>query len=191
MKYLIVNKRTFHESNVSLEELVDIVEEGGFFINNNIVIRNNEGRTVRDIVNLEEYADFLSTNERLVWRDSLPDNNAKTIASTNKLPTDGVPPIALAALGLAMDTGVKKYGRFNWRVTGATVSEFTKGLDRHLLDYKSGENFSKDVKIHHLAHMMAGCAILLDAEIHGCLNDDRPKENIKTIDDFIGILKGE
>lgn len=104
---------------------------------------------------------------------ALVDSNLKTAAAVGKPQVSGVPPIAIMALGAAMQNGVDKYGRFNWRATGVTSSVFYDAMMRHLVSWHSGEQYADDSKVHHLAHLMAGCAILLDAELHKCLNDDR------------------
>jgi hypothetical protein len=40
--------------------------------------------------------------------------------------------------------------------------------------WRDGEAIADDSGCHHLAHVMACCAILLDAMECGALNDDRP-----------------
>jgi hypothetical protein len=112
---------------------------------------------------------------------SLPDTNKKTLAAMNKPKISDVPPIALFALGAAMSDGAKKYGRFNWRDTEVTSSVFYDAILRHLTDWYNGENFADDSKVNHLGHIMASCAILLDAEEHGVLNDDRDTRKPQSI----------
>jgi hypothetical protein len=103
------------------------------------------------------------------------DKNLKTLAALNKPRISDVPPVALFAMGAAMSDGAKKYGRFNWRDTGTTTSVFYDAMIRHLADWYNGEDYAHDSKIHHLAHVMASCAILLDSELQGSMNDDRVK----------------
>ena len=105
----------------------------------------------------------------------LADNNVKTAAAAGKPTLSAVPPVALIALGAAMQDGANKYGKFNWRTTAVTASVFYDALHRHLLDWYNGEDFAPDSKIHHLAHLMAGCAIILDAIAAGVFKDDRDK----------------
>jgi hypothetical protein len=45
---------------------------------------------------------------------------------------------------------------------------------RHLDAYHSGEEFDPADGTHHLGNVMACCAIILDAEAAGTLDDDRP-----------------
>ena len=101
--------------------------------------------------------------------------NAKNSAGSKKAPLGTTPPIALIALGAAMDDGAKKYGPFNWRSTEVTASVFFNAMARHLLGWYCGEREAADSGIHHLAHLMGGAAIVLDAEFHNVLVDDRPK----------------
>jgi hypothetical protein len=117
------------------------------------------------------------------------DSNLKTTAALGKPRVTAIPPIALFAMGKAMADGEKKYGRFNWRPTGSTVSVFVDAMVRHLMAYYAGENYAPDSKIHHLGHIMAGCAILLDAELHGVLNDDRDHAHKHTLDQMMDLVE--
>lgn len=101
------------------------------------------------------------------------DNNLKTAAAINKPRVSAVPPIAIMALGAAMQDGCNKYGLFNWRDSAVTSTVFYDAIQRHLLAWYSGEDYAPDSHVHHLAHVMAGCAILLDAKFNGVDNDDR------------------
>jgi hypothetical protein len=117
----------------------------------------------------------------------LADNNLKTAAAIGKPQMSGIPPIAIMALGLAMQDGVNKYGRFNWREAAVTSSVFYDAMLRHLLAWYSGERTAPDSGVHHLAHLMAGAAILLDAEHNLVLNDDRKPGSLVNVHtaDFI------
>jgi hypothetical protein len=116
--------------------------------------------------------DFYDQQEEAI-PPKLADTNLKTLAAANKPRLSDVPPVALFALGAAMSNGKDKYDRFNWRETGSTASVFYDAIFRHLADWYNGEDHADDSKVHHLGHIMASCAILLDSEIHGKLNDDR------------------
>jgi len=128
------------------------------------------GRTAtnhEDLIKVtEKYKDMMN-NAKVV------DGNLKTLAAINKPKLSDVPPVSLFALGAAMSDGAKKYGRYNWRETGATSSVFFDAIARHLIDWYNGEDYAHDSKVHHLGHIMASCAIILDSELNGNLNDDR------------------
>ena len=106
--------------------------------------------------------------------------NKKNESGNKKPSTNSVPPISILALGAAMQNGADKYGAFNWRDSEVTASVFYNAMQRHLLEWWSGENYAEDSKVHHLAHLMAGCAIILDAELSGVLKDDRNKQSLKS-----------
>jgi hypothetical protein len=120
--------------------------------------------------------------DRHIARNKKPiDSNLKTLAAISKPKLSDVPPVALFALGAAMSDGANKYGRFNWRDTGTTSSVFYDAMIRHLADWYNGEDYADDSKINHLGHIMASCAILLDSQLHGNLNDDRDKRKADSI----------
>jgi hypothetical protein len=141
------------------------------------------------IASEEDLEEFRSTLERAAAWEPNPDptQNVKNQAALNKPVLSPVPAIAFFAVGAAMKDGADKYGRFNWRTTEVTSSIFYDAMLRHLLYWYSGEDHAPDSKIHHLAHLMAGAAIILDAELKGVLNDDRNKIDIENI---MKILKG-
>jgi hypothetical protein len=109
------------------------------------------------------------------------DNNPKTLVALSKPKLSDVPPVALFALGAAMSDGASKYGRYNYRDTSATASVFYDAIQRHLVDWYNGEDFAHDSNVNHLGHIMASCAILLDAELNGSFVDDRDKRHPESI----------
>lgn len=106
----------------------------------------------------------------------LADTNPKTAYGKAKPPMQFVPPVALLELGLVMEHGASKYGLMNWRKDPVTASTYYDALMRHAFQYWDGNDRDLESKRKHLAHIMAGCAILLDAEASGTLIDDRPKK---------------
>jgi hypothetical protein len=77
-------------------------------------------------------------------------------------------------LARALEDGAKKYGPFNWRTHPISSSTYRSARLRHDDAYWDGEDVASDSKIHHLAHLMACCAIEIDALELGMLVDDRP-----------------
>jgi len=109
-----------------------------------------------------------------------PDNNPKTAVGAKKPDLSVVPPVALLHLATAMMNGAAKYGPFNWRDAPISTRPYIAAALRHLLSFLDGEDFSADTTeagapVHHLAHAMACCAIVLDAFELGTLKDNRPK----------------
>jgi len=104
----------------------------------------------------------------------LPDDNPKTAFGATKAPLHLVPPSALYALGQVFGLGARKYGAYNWRRQAVSSSVYQAAALRHLMAYWDGEDKDAESGESHLAHVMACCAIILDADRYGKLNDDRP-----------------
>lgn len=107
--------------------------------------------------------------------NDLPDTNPKTRFGTAKPGISSIPPIALLHCGRGMDDGMVKYGLMNWREHEVSASVYYNAAFRHMAAWYEGEQEASDSGVHHLGHVMACCAILLDAEAQGKLNDDRPE----------------
>jgi len=105
----------------------------------------------------------------------VPDTNPKSRYGVAKPGISAIPPVAILHCGLGMQNGVEKYGLFNWREHEVSASVYYNAAARHLMAWWEGEREAQDSGVHHLGHVMACCAILLDAEEQGMLNDDRPE----------------
>lgn len=103
-----------------------------------------------------------------------PDNNPKTLIGSKKVPLHLVPPSAKHYLALALEDGANKYGPYNYREFPISISTYKSAAERHLDAFWDGEDLAPDSKIHHLAHAMACCALMLDALSIDKLVDDRP-----------------
>lgn len=121
-----------------------------------------------------------------------PDHNPKTAMGAKKVPLHLVPPSAKHFLAQAMADGAKKYGPYNWREHQISVSVYYSALNRHMDAFWDGEDLAQDSGVHHVAHAMACCALILDALSVGMLNDDRPKAGAspKIQADYAGIPVG-
>lgn len=122
----------------------------------------------------------------------MQDGNPKTAMGALKPDLSVIPPIAILHLATAMMNGDVKYGAFNYRKDKVSSRVYVAAALRHLLSYLDGEDFSQDTvegarlydedpvankaiaMTHHLAHVMACCAIVLDAEACDMLIDNRP-----------------
>lgn len=125
-------------------------------------------------------------------------NPCKDILGTNpkekmgkaKPQLSAIPPVAILHLGQAMEDGKEKYGHMNWRESSISADTYYNAMLRHLFEWFDGQDHAEDSGRHHLAHIMASCAILLDAEASGTLVDDRPK-NMESASNFIKSNTGE
>ena len=106
---------------------------------------------------------------------SYPDNNPKTQYGEAKPKMSDTPTISVKLLGQVHTMGADKYGAFNWREHKVSSTVYYDAAMRHLMAYFDGEDTDPESQLPHLAHIMACCSILLDAEHHQSLNDNRPK----------------
>ena len=100
-------------------------------------------------------------------------SNPKDAHGKRKPSMFAVPPVALVLLGEVMKTGMDKYGLFNWRGTEVKSSVYYDAILRHLMEWRDGEMVDAESGLHPLAHVMACCAILIDAQEQDTLFDDR------------------
>lgn len=99
----------------------------------------------------------------------MKESNPKDALAVDKVPLELIPPAAAIELVSALRNGAKKYGAWNWRQTGVRPEVYLGAALRHLLRWQSGEEIDSDSGVHHLGHVMACAAIVLDAMQHGKL----------------------
>lgn len=102
------------------------------------------------------------------------DNNPKTLVGASKVPLHLVPPSAKHFLAEALGDGARKYGPYNWRDSKISISTYKAAMERHMDAFWDGEDYAADSGVHHVAHAMACCALILDAMSIDMLVDDRP-----------------
>lgn len=101
--------------------------------------------------------------------------NPKDVVGAEKVPLSMIPATAASFIALALQDGVKKYGKANWRIEGASAQVYMDACRRHLdAWYDGGEMVAEDSGVHHLGHAAACLCVLLDVQVCGCLMDDRP-----------------
>lgn len=105
------------------------------------------------------------------------DANPKDRLGSKKPSTWVIPSTAVFHLGMAMRNGANKYGAYNWREKKVKATIYLDAINRHHALWMAGEEVDQKSKVHHLAHLMACAAILLDAMETGNLVDDRPKND--------------
>lgn len=105
---------------------------------------------------------------------SVPSNNPKDVAARGKCPLWLVPPVAEHVEARALEYGALRYGPWNWRTQEIALSTYLSATLRHLSAYRDGEDVDAESGLIHLAHARATLGIILDAQAHGTLIDDRP-----------------
>lgn len=85
-----------------------------------------------------------------------------------------VPMHVMLEVAGVMEIGAAKYGLKNWRVQPINASTYYSAVLRHLIAwFECGEDADPESNKHHLAHVMACCAIVIDGLDRGTLLDDR------------------
>ena len=100
--------------------------------------------------------------------------NPKDAIAGTKVPLHLLSPIASAHWALAQFVGAVKYGTWNWRGTRVKSMVYLSAAKRHIDACIAGEDVDPADGTRHLGNVMACCAIILDAEVAGTLDDDRP-----------------
>ena len=109
----------------------------------------------------------------LVAAETKP-THPKDAQATTRLPLDLVPDTVSAYAALAFAEGALKYGAYNWREAGVRASIYRAAIGRHLIRWWNGEDVDPKTGVPHLASIIAGAGIVLDAGLLGKLTDDRP-----------------
>ncbi len=101
--------------------------------------------------------------------------NPKEVCGAKKPSLGLIPKAALEAAAAAHQLGAAKYGPWNWRENGVSAMTYINAMLRHIEEWKEVADNDPETGASHLGSVMACCGILLDAQDHGCLIDDRPK----------------
>jgi len=112
-----------------------------------------------------------------VKRRNVDRRNPKDVIGQTKAPLALWPAVATLVGSLALFDGKEKYGRTNWRATPVLATIYVEAAMRHLALWYEGEDRASDSKVHHLGHVLACIAILVDAYYEGTLVDDRQYSN--------------
>jgi len=123
----------------------------------------------------EEQADESILDAAFAKANEYPDGNPKTVFGEAKPKLSDTPTIGIQLMGKVHTNGAAKYGRFNWREHQVSSTVYYDAALRHLMAWFNGETIDPESGLPHLAHVMACCNILLDAEQHKKLNDNRDK----------------
>jgi hypothetical protein len=104
--------------------------------------------------------------------------NPKEAMGALKAPMNACPNTALIELYAVMGGGAHKYGLFNFRDTKISAMTYIGAIRRHFMLWEDGQNTDDESGRSHLAHIMACCALALDAQHTNKLVDDRSKTGL-------------
>lgn len=118
--------------------------------------------------------------------------NPKDAIADGRLPLALVPDTVPAYASIAYAEGALKYGAYNWRAAGVRISVYIAAIRRHLIKFQNGEWADPSTGVPHLASVIAGAGIILDARACGKLIDDRPPRAPmgEVFDELEGIFAG-
>ncbi len=111
----------------------------------------------------------------------MTDNNPKAARALldGKAPMELIPGKPLAAVARVLEGGAKKYGIRNWLRERISASTYIGAIFRHaILEWAEGTDIDKDSGEHPLAHVIACCLLVMDAEEHDMLIDDRRRSEV-------------
>lgn len=100
--------------------------------------------------------------------------NPKDALGAKKVSLTKLPAVAVAYGNLAMEDGALKYGPYNWRSKKIIASVYVDACKRHLDLWFEGQENASDSKVPNLAHALACISLLIDSQVTGNLQDDRP-----------------
>lgn len=103
------------------------------------------------------------------------DGNPKSAVGVRKSCLSTVPAPVMQEVGVAMLEGAVKYGRHNWRESGARASVYYDAAMRHLMAWWEGQDEDPDSSLSHLVKAIAGLTVLRDAQLMENWVDDRPR----------------
>lgn len=101
-------------------------------------------------------------------------SNPKASVGASKVPLHLVPPITKAFLAIAHFLGWVKYGAWNWRAAGVSMSTYRAAAERHMDKWWEGEDLDPADGTPHLANALACISILIEGQYRGNITDDRP-----------------
>ena len=76
-----------------------------------------------------------------------------------------LPPLALKATADVLTFGAEKYEPDNWKDVPDSLNRYFDAAQRHMWDYKQGEQIDSDSGRHHLAHAICCLMFLYEHDI--------------------------
>ncbi len=104
--------------------------------------------------------------------------NPKKAAGAIKAPMHTLPTLPMIQMANVMAGGAYKYGFHNFRESGVDAQTHIGAINRHFLKWQDGVDFDEESGQHELAHVMACCAILVDAHYTDSFIDNRSKTGL-------------
>lgn len=117
-----------------------------------------------------------SSADEYVQQDKLG-TNPKDLLGAKKIDLSIVPAVGIWHEAAALFDGGIEYDTFNWRENKVLARVYIAAMRRHIDEWESGIEETRDTGVHHLGAVRACAGILLDAQMTGNLIDNRPKSS--------------
>lgn len=119
--------------------------------------------------------------------------NPKDMIGVTKTPLHLVSPIGTVYASIAAYLGATKYGAWNWRGSETSASVYYSALQRHLMNWWSGEENDPTDGTPHMANALTCINIIIEGMYMGNMRDDRPpsvslRPAMKMVEDLMPIL---
>lgn len=109
--------------------------------------------------------------------NNLKETNPKDYMAANKPSLTSVPMNVLMEVSVALMEGSRKYGRHNYRESGAKASVYLDGAFRHLSSWWEGQDIDPDSGVNHITKAIASLIVVRDCMLRGNMEDDRPPKS--------------
>ena len=122
-----------------------------------------------------EMSEYMAREAAMRSGAKTPKKNPKQVQAEK----DGKVPYEYLVLSVLEDDahvhkhGGDKYGKRNWTIDEILASTYVGAMFRHYKAWAEGEDLDPDSGKPHLTHLRACCAVVMDADKHGKLIDDR------------------
>ena len=104
--------------------------------------------------------------------------NPKKAMGILKAPMHNMSPLVMITLENVLAGGGYKYGYMNYRDSEVDAQTYIGAIKRHFAKWQDGVDFDDESFQHELAHVMACCAIMIDAHYTGKFIDNRSKTGL-------------
>ena len=138
-------------------------------------------RPTEKVLTDKELSDLAELNSLAIKAGPLsndPLENPKKAAGAVKAPFHATPELGLIQMENVMAGGGYKYGDFNYHDSKVDAKTYMSAIRRHMLLWKDGVDLDDESQQNHLAHVMACCAIMIEAQGTGMFIDNRPKTGL-------------
>jgi hypothetical protein len=163
----------------------EVIQEGDEFLNHKQEW-NPFHDSVGETLKYSCFRCFETRTTRTKQNQATPNFDPKGDEGKKKPQLQLIPPVLNTELAKALSFGAyhrkEPYGPWNWRKNKVEYMTYIGAMKRHIDALLEREDVASDSGVHHLGHIAASCAIVLDAAKHGTLVDNRPPAKLNSFE---------